>query len=64
MKIGTYTALGKTPNGEFKTLYVEAYTQQEAEILARAKASSRGLKFIADSVDFDDEDENNFGITF
>ena len=64
MKKGTYTAAAKAQDGTIKTLYIEAENQQEAEHQARTKAKARGLKFINDSIDFDPEDENNFGITF
>jgi hypothetical protein len=64
MKKGIYTAAAQAKNGVFKTLYIEAENEQEAEHQARSKAKAQGLKFIIDSVDFDPDDENNFGINF
>lgn len=64
MTTGTYTALATDKKGVQKTMWIEAEHQQEAEHKAQAEARKRGLKYIFDSVDFDESDENNNGITF
>ena len=61
---GTYTALGEDKQNNFKTIYADASDHQEAEGIARSKARKLSLKYVSGSLDFDDSDENNEGLTF